>query len=1033
MPDDPIPGPLCVPLLLSASASAPAADSLPSRRRQHCFDPRRTRRPLLLYVYHPSDAFSRRAVAADALDLFLKELRPLREGAFDFVFAVAQQEQQQQQDDSGGDDARASALLARLEDAVGRLGAPRLDIGPVVGPDGEEAEPPARLRYAVVAPAAGSGDADADPQQRQPPPPWGWAPPVLAAWPDPNAMRLVRVWDGQQQEHEAKLAGAEEAGGAAAAAAAAAGGKQQEDGGAAKATTTTPPLLTATRLGSRFPWLLPGFQAHPDTEALNATLSYRLAAVGGGFVRRACSGAVGDGSGGGDPQEEAAAAAEEAASTPLGNPRDAVVLIPFAYGSSPEADGGCTYWHVLRAAQRELGAAGALFHAPLPGPQPSSSAAAAAAAAAGAAATPPPTAPGGLEEQLFQPSYVPWPGFDAPPFDEDADSGPEAGGAEIPAASVERATAAAIRAALAAAAAKARVGVGGGSDQQQFRPPRAGFLARPLPTGAAALAVDARGRLQEAGWLKLPSLEHAAWAARYLSWRERALEARLDALSAREREGDALVVPVIGFGGDASAAAAAAAAARPLSPDTGRVSAAVELPPASELARFSKVEADFALDCPGALDASCPQWDHVLQTFVCCSAAAEDTFPAAAAAASAASPWRRPACVASPSADCWGTRWRRAGGPAAADADDDDDAAAADASNGSGGGGNACGRELLRVVTPFRRRGGRWLVDVTALRGLLHPPSSPPGGAPGDGGRKKPASCAFHVQGPAWAGPWVPRLALRFSEPREPRRAPPPTPPPPAAAAAAAAVHVKALWPSAPPSFDVSESPPGGGGNCDTSGAHPPAPLPPPPPPGSPRRLRKATLVAAITGHGAAEFVPSSHAFYLDQRRGATGGRGGTLSRDLLLTADLASHRPGGVWGSGARGCVPSVDAGAVPNEHGTWLYTRSGWCDGAPADGPWVADVTERVREAWRREAGEAGTARAAVAFGCAFPSGGSGGAPEAPGGARLPFPARDKAGRRLLDEPNAAIMMEATLVLEYEDGGGEEEEEEEERAVVV
>ena len=62
------------------------------------------------------------------------------------------------------------------------------------------------------------------------------------------------------------------------------------------------------------------------------------------------------------------------------------------------------------------------------------------------------------------------------------------------------------------------------------------WLAANAAAGAAALAVDARGRLQEAGWLKLPSLEHAAWAARYLSWRERALEARLDALSARERE-----------------------------------------------------------------------------------------------------------------------------------------------------------------------------------------------------------------------------------------------------------------------------------------------------------------------------------------------------------------------------------------------------------------------------------------------------------------------------------------------------------------
>lgn len=1049
MPGDPSPGPLCVPLL--------PPSSLPSLApRTHCFDPRRTCRPFLLYVYHPSDAFSRRAVAPDALDLFLKELRPLRETgvAFDFLFAVAPPVDRPADETTAAAAAaaaasRAEALLARLEDAVGRLeGARPGDIGPVLGGEGEGEA--ARLRYGVIAAGGGGGGkgANSHPHDHHP---WGWAPSVLAVWPDPSAMRLVRVWADPQPSRQQQEEAEEEDGTAAAAAsfrpAAAAAAAQQ-------------PLLTATRLGSRFPWLLPGFQPHPDDPGAppNTTLSYPLAAVGGGFVRRACAEA-GLARAADDAGEQDADSDKET----LGDPRDAVVLIPFAYGSSREAEGGrCTYWHVLRAAQRDLGAAGALFHAPLL-----------------ETAAAPPSAPGGLDEQLFQPSYVPWPGFGAPPFDEDADLGPEEGGAEIPAASVERGAAAAIRAALLRSLSdgSSRRGSSPLKDKEDGTTadppvsfPRAGFIARALPTGAAALAVDARGRLQEAGWFKLPSLEHAAWAARYLSWRERRLDARLDALAADEAEGRALVVPVIGrVGKGGGEGDGCDDGARPLSADKGRVSASVELPPASTLARFSKVEADFELDCPGGVDASCPQWDHVLQAFVCCSLSSSSS--SSLSSSSLSSSWRRPACSPSPAADCWGTKWRRAN-PAAAQGDDDDDAEDNDDDANTNSSNNACGRELLRVVTPFRRRGGRWLVDVTRLRGLLHPPVG------GDEGG--PITCAFHVQGPPWAGPWVPRLALRFSEPLPPSAGGRGGVGPAEAALSPSssslpnsAVHVKALWPTAPgASFDVSESPPGGG-NCDTSGAHPPAPLPPPPPKG--KRLVRATLVAAVTGHGAAEFVPSAHAFFLEQQQqgvqeeGGGGGGGEEEGRPPpprrvhLLTADLASFRPGGVWGSGARGCVASVDAGSVPNEHGTWLYTRAGWCDGGPADGPWAADVTGAVREAWRREekeeeGGKGGGGRARIAYGCLFPSGGWGeeaeeeegltgarrrggrqgqerrwwqrqaGRPDDGGdGGRAAVPSSSSspsssARRRLLDEPDAAFMMEATLVLEYEEGGEDE-----------
>lgn len=28
-------------------------------------------------------------------------------------------------------------------------------------------------------------------------------------------------------------------------------------------------------------------------------------------------------------------------------------------------------------------------------------------------------------------------------------------------------------------------------------------------------------------------------------------------------------------------------------------------------------------------------------------------------------------------------------------------------------------------------------------------------------------------------------------------------------------------------------------------------------------------------------------------------------------------------------GCADAVPNGSVPNEHGTWMYGRNGWCDG--------------------------------------------------------------------------------------------------------
>ncbi len=44
-------------------------------------------------------------------------------------------------------------------------------------------------------------------------------------------------------------------------------------------------------------------------------------------------------------------------------------------------------------------------------------------------------------------------------------------------------------------------------------------------------------------------------------------------------------------------------------------------------------------------------------------------------------------------------------------------------------------------------------------------------------------------------------------------------------------------------------------------------------------------------------------------------------------------------------GCAMRVSEGAVPNEHGTWLYGRAGWCDGLQVD-PWRTDITSQVQQ---------------------------------------------------------------------------------------
>eukprot|EP00658_Telonema_sp_P-2_P004016 TRINITY_DN11503_c0_g1_i1.p1 TRINITY_DN11503_c0_g1~~TRINITY_DN11503_c0_g1_i1.p1 ORF type:complete len:241 (-),score=40.71 TRINITY_DN11503_c0_g1_i1:239-961(-) len=91
----------------------------------------------------------------------------------------------------------------------------------------------------------------------------------------------------------------------------------------------------------------------------------------------------------------------------------------------------------------------------------------------------------------------------------------------------------------------------------------------------------------------------------------------------------------------------------------------------------------------------------------------------------------------------------------------------------------------------------------------------------------------------------------------------------------------------------------------------------------------KVTLAAYISGHGSGqhscgEFCATLHHF--------------TLNHQVFLKNNsLPDTNP-------QRGCSQFVSTGVVPNEFGTWLYGRDGWCNGHPVE-LWRADVTAAIQ----------------------------------------------------------------------------------------
>ncbi len=97
-----------------------------------------------------------------------------------------------------------------------------------------------------------------------------------------------------------------------------------------------------------------------------------------------------------------------------------------------------------------------------------------------------------------------------------------------------------------------------------------------------------------------------------------------------------------------------------------------------------------------------------------------------------------------------------------------------------------------------------------------------------------------------------------------------------------------------------------------------------------PSNVKRVDVLALITGHGygqdkanCAEFCNHQHEFTVN----------GTASwMEEFTTA------------GSAYGCAEQVESGTVPNQYGTWVLGRGGWCPGRQVD-PWSAEITDSVR----------------------------------------------------------------------------------------
>ncbi|TKS82557.1 hypothetical protein D9C73_016666 [Collichthys lucidus] len=257
--------------------------------------------------------------------------------------------------------------------------------------------------------------------------------------------------------------------------------------------------------------------------------------------------------------------------------------------------------------------------------------------------------------------------------------------------------------------------------------------------------------------------------------------------------------------------------------------------------------------------------------------------------------------------------------------------------------GPYCNMELGRWISAYRRGIGHWLTDVSPLLPLL------------DGNR-----CTLTMKTVPWAMPWIVSLNLRFSVGNQ--------------TGIITGNDEQLLRP-----FRVMSLYGGGTFNKRYNKRYQPINFT------VPASVKKVELYAVITGHGSdnnhcGEFCVTSHHFLFNsvfnntlkfesaetvinhritkyssilskiscfvqinrpkpKRDSNTCDKGGL---DTETCTDCSFLKCGDSSGS-ALGCTTLVKEGAIPNEYGTWLYGRAGWCCGLQVN-PWRVDITKQL-----------------------------------------------------------------------------------------
>lgn len=215
------------------------------------------------------------------------------------------------------------------------------------------------------------------------------------------------------------------------------------------------------------------------------------------------------------------------------------------------------------------------------------------------------------------------------------------------------------------------------------------------------------------------------------------------------------------------------------------------------------------------------------------------------------------------------------------------------------------GPEVGRWITSFGRGAGRWLSDISPISALIS-------------NTELTSKVNFTIFSAPWAGnqgsiPWLATLSLRLGAARASR-----------SEAAATPAAVLAPWPR-PTTEPNGIAEVFGWVTFNQSYAHS-FPNFSFVPPAAARRVRLYVLISGHgnDNHGCGEFCATEHRFSIN-------GAAPSTIRDLLPLENEAV------------GCAEAVDTGVTPNEYGTWLYGRDGWCNGRPVLAH-VFDVSKEV-----------------------------------------------------------------------------------------